>query len=210
MDMVDQIDIERLMLQEDRPEGTGYSALPALVRELIRTPGFKELLLIHLRDVNPENARELVKTAIWEDVAFTMSVLGASPDLVNWLSEALVELGVQLNNFTLDILRDFLVQLGRDLDVEKLRAVPSASGGQGLRSAPQAFSHTWDSTIQRLAAAASGVGGSTGPTCPASQRTSNPARSSGRKQWFLCGGLIRKPGEIFYCRPGEYISQSCE
>ena len=124
--MVDQIDIERLMLTEDRPEGTGYSALPALVRELIRTPGFKELLLIHLRDINPENARELVKTAIWEDVAFTMSVLGASPDLVNWLSEALVELGIQLNNFTVDILRDFLVQLGRDLDVEKLRAVPIA------------------------------------------------------------------------------------
>lgn len=126
MDMVDQIDMEKSAVDEERPEGAGYSALPGLVRELIRTPGFKELLLIHLRDINPENASELVKTAVWEDVAFTMSAIGASPDLINWLAQALVELGVQLNNFTLDILRDFLVQLGRDLDVEKLKSVPGA------------------------------------------------------------------------------------
>ena len=131
--MVDQIDMEKLAEQQggpegttSRPEGTGYSALPGLVRELIRTPAFKEMLLMHLRDINPENARELVKTAVWEDMVFTMSLLGASPGLVNWLVEALIELGVQLNNFTLDILRNFLVQLGRDMDVEKLKSLPGA------------------------------------------------------------------------------------
>lgn len=130
--MVDQIDMGRLAAQtgqdarSDGHEAGGYSALPGLVRELIRTPGFKELLLLHLRDINPDNARELVKAAIWEDVVFTMSALGASPQLVNWLTEALIELGVQLNNFTLDILRDFLVQLGKDMDVEKLRELPGA------------------------------------------------------------------------------------
>jgi hypothetical protein len=128
--MVDQLDAEKMARQggpggDAGPEGTG-SALPGLVRELIRTPGFKELLLIHLRDINPGSAGELVKAAIWEDVAFTMSALGASPKLVNWLTEALVELGVQLGNFTLDILRDFLVQLGRDFDIERLRELPAA------------------------------------------------------------------------------------
>jgi hypothetical protein len=124
--MVDQIDIEKLAEQQDSSEGGGYSALPGIVRELIRTPGFKELLLLHLRDINPDNARELVKAAIWEDVVFSMSGLGASPKLVNWLTEALIELGVQLGNFTLDILRDFLVKLGQDLDIERLRALPDA------------------------------------------------------------------------------------
>ncbi len=33
---------------------------------------------------------------------------------------------MQLNNFTLDILRDFLVKLGQDLDIEKLRSLPDA------------------------------------------------------------------------------------
>jgi hypothetical protein len=124
--MVDQIDIAKIMEQESKPEGAGYSALPGVVRELIRTQGFKELLLIHLRDINPENARELVKAAIWEDVAFSMSVIGASPKLINSLAEALVELGVQLNNFTLEILRDFLAKMGQDLDVETLKSIPAA------------------------------------------------------------------------------------
>ncbi|MBC7228875.1 MAG: hypothetical protein H5T74_00585 [Actinobacteria bacterium] len=106
--------------------GMGYSALPGLVRELIRTPGFKELLLIHLRDVNPANAAELVRAFLWEDVAFSMSVLGASPSLVNWVVELLLELGKQLNNFTLDILKDFIARLGKDLDTERLKEIPSA------------------------------------------------------------------------------------
>lgn len=110
----------------DAGAGTGYSALPGLVRELLRTPGFKELLLIHLRDVNPDNAAELVRAFLWEDVAFSMSVLGASPALVNWVVELLLELGKQLNNFTLDILRDFIARLGKDLDTEKLKQLPSA------------------------------------------------------------------------------------
>jgi len=124
--MVDQLDVEKLAEQQQQPEGTGSSALPGLVRELIRTPGFQQLLLMHLRDIDPDNASELVRAALWEDVAFTMSVLGASPKLVNWLAEALIELGVQLNNFTTDILHDFLVQIGRDLDVERLKEVPGA------------------------------------------------------------------------------------
>jgi hypothetical protein len=124
--MVDQIDIKKLAEQQDGPEGAMSSALPGLVRELIRTPGFKELLLIHLRGISPDSAGELVKASIWEDVAFTMSVLGATPKMVNWLVEALIELGVQLGNFTLDILRDFLVKLGQDLDIERLRELPGA------------------------------------------------------------------------------------
>ena len=124
--MVDQIDIEKLMAREGEAGEGATSALPGLVRELIRTPGFKELLLIHLRDVNPENAKELIRNVIWEDVAFSMSAIGASPGLVNWLAEALVERGVQLNNFTIEILRDFLVKMGGDLDTEKLKSIPAA------------------------------------------------------------------------------------
>ncbi|NPV58028.1 MAG: hypothetical protein HPY75_00025 [Actinobacteria bacterium] len=131
--MVEQANMEKILKEAaggadggGAGAGMGYSALPGLVRELIRTPGFKELLLIHLRDVNPENAAELVRTFIWEDVAFSMSVLGASPSLVNWVVELLLELGKQLNNFTLDILKDFIARLGKDLDTERLKQLPSA------------------------------------------------------------------------------------
>lgn len=103
-----------------------HGALPGLVRELIRSPGFKELLNLHLRDMDPASAGELVRAFLWEDVGFSMGVLGASPKLLNWLVEALIELGVQLNNFTRDILRDFMVRMGKDLDVERMKALPGA------------------------------------------------------------------------------------
>lgn len=124
--MVEQIKMDDLAGQEGGPGAGAYSALPGLVRELIRTPAFKELLMSHLRDINPESARETIKAAVWEDVVFTMSALGAAPRMVNWLAEALVELGAQLNNFTLDILRDFLARLGQDFDVERLKSIPGA------------------------------------------------------------------------------------
>lgn len=131
--MVDQIDMEKAPRVEAAAEpkekasgSEGWSALPGLVRELIRTPAFKELLLIHLRDIEPANAREVVKAALWEDIAFSMSVAGASPKLVNALAEALLELGAQLGTFTQDILREFLVKLGQDLDTEAIKSIPSA------------------------------------------------------------------------------------
>lgn len=102
------------------------NALVGLVRELIRSPGFKELVTIHLREMDPGSARELVRTFLWEDVGFSMGVMGSSPRVVNWVAEALVELGVQLNNFTRDILRDFLVRMGKDLDLEKIKSIPGA------------------------------------------------------------------------------------
>ncbi len=108
-------------------EWTGsQGALPGLVRELMRSPGFKELVNLHLRGIDPKSARELVRAFLWEDVGFSMGVLGVSPKLLNWLVEALIELGVQLNNFTKDILRDFLVRMGKDLDVERMKALPGA------------------------------------------------------------------------------------
>ncbi|MGQ9757896.1 MAG: hypothetical protein ACUVRX_07015 [Actinomycetota bacterium] len=100
--------------------------MAGILRELIRSPGFKELVNIHLRDLDPTSAREVVKAFLWEDVGFSMGVLGSSPRLVNWLAEALLELGIQLNNFTRDILRDFLSRMGKEIDLDTIRSIPEA------------------------------------------------------------------------------------
>ncbi len=109
-----------------QPEGPYEAGLAGILRELIRSPGFKELVNVHLRDLDPSSAREAVRTFLWEDVGFSMGVMGSSPKLVNWLVEALLELGTQLNNFTRDILRDFLARMGGELDLEKIKALPGA------------------------------------------------------------------------------------
>jgi hypothetical protein len=124
--MVDQIDIEKLAAQQGRAEGTGYSALPGLVRELVRTPAFKELLMMHLRDMNPENARELVRIFLWEDPGFSMGVMGALPKMVSWFAEAIAELGVQLSNLPATFLSDALSLMSQDMDREGLRSIPAA------------------------------------------------------------------------------------
>ncbi|MEJ5185997.1 MAG: hypothetical protein WHT46_02815 [Candidatus Geothermincolales bacterium] len=104
----------------------GESLAVAVVRELLRTPGFKEAVLSHLREADPSHARRLVKTVLWEDVGFSMGVLGATPKMVNAVAAALLELALQLKGFTGEILREFLRQLGSELDRDTLRALPGA------------------------------------------------------------------------------------
>lgn len=106
--------------------GDSGATMAGILRELIRSPGFKELVNIHLRDLDPGSAREAVRAFLWEDVGFSMGVLGSSPRLVNWMAEALLELGIQLNNFTRDILRDFLSRMGKEIDLETMKAIPGA------------------------------------------------------------------------------------
>ncbi len=117
---------ERTETASKVPAPEGESVLLSVVRELLRTPGFKEMVLSHLREVDPQDARELVRTVIWEDVGFSMGVLGASPKLVNSAAAALLELALQLKSFTGEILRQFLRQLISELDQDTIKALPQA------------------------------------------------------------------------------------
>jgi hypothetical protein len=108
------------------PATDDESLLAAIMRELLRTPGFKDAVLSHLREADPQEARRLVRTFLWEDVGFSMGVLGATPSLVNAAAAALLELALQLKNFTGEILREFLHQLSSELDRDTLKALPGA------------------------------------------------------------------------------------
>jgi hypothetical protein len=54
-----------------------------VLRELIRTPRFKKTVGILIRELDPENAGLLVRTLMWEDPEFFLSLLGAAPDVIN-------------------------------------------------------------------------------------------------------------------------------
>ncbi|MHB8781652.1 MAG: hypothetical protein ACYC55_09760 [Candidatus Geothermincolia bacterium] len=104
----------------------GYSALPGVIREMIKTPGFKEMVNMHLREINPDNARELVKVLLWEDTGFSLGALGSMPGLANWVVALLTELGLQLEKFPTLMLKNFLTELGRDFDTESAAQLPAA------------------------------------------------------------------------------------
>jgi hypothetical protein len=99
-----------------------------LMREIMRTPAMKELVLLQLKDIKPETAPGLVRTMLWEDPGVSLSLFGALPDTVNWLLEFLLELGRQFNGLPEPLLRDFLGRIGEGIDLERLKELPAVYG----------------------------------------------------------------------------------
>jgi len=96
-------------------DGTGR-----ILRELIRTPGFKKSVSALLSDLDPENTGMLIRTLVWEDPEFFLSLFGALPKVLNVLNEGLRELAVQLAVFPTATLADFLVDAMEEIDLETL------------------------------------------------------------------------------------------
>lgn len=114
---------------ENTPRAAGpvqTGALPRVLRELIRTPLFRELLKLNLKESPPGSAAELARTILMEDVDITLSLLGSSPQALNFLSEFLLEAVKQFQNFPPEMLREFLRQMSERVDKETLQALPVA------------------------------------------------------------------------------------
>jgi hypothetical protein len=99
-----------------------------LMREMMRTPAMKELVLLQLRDIDPDTAPGFVRTMLWEDPGVSLSLFGALPDTVNWLLEFLLEMGRQFNGLPEPLLRDFLGRIGEGIDPERLKELPQVYG----------------------------------------------------------------------------------
>lgn len=114
---------------EDRNgiEPAGHEAAgagPRIARELLRTPVFKDLIISGLNSDDAEDPRELVRALLWEDAGFTFGILGHLPKKINSLVAFLDELGIQLQILPPEMLREFISQLGNNLDREAFRSLP--------------------------------------------------------------------------------------
>lgn len=87
-----------------------------VLRELLRTPRFKASVGVLLRELDPENAGLLVRTLMWEDTGFTLSLLGAAPSLANALFFAADEFIGQASNFSPGMLAGFASGMIGQLD----------------------------------------------------------------------------------------------
>lgn len=114
----------------DRPDfgapaaGEGAGAGARVMREVIRTPAFLEIIKTNMAAVDPEKAGAAVRTVLWEDPELALSLMGTGPEVVNYLVEAVLELGRQMNQFPGPLLDAFALQMAGRLDSEKLAAVP--------------------------------------------------------------------------------------
>lgn len=91
-------------------------AVDRIMRELIRTPKFKEGIVILLSSIDPPSARSLVRTLFWQDPGLLMSVMGSLPALINLAAEALAEVAAQMASMPTPLLQDFLDVVAAGID----------------------------------------------------------------------------------------------
>jgi hypothetical protein len=101
-------------------------ALARILRQLIRTPKFKEAAVILLNSIDPPAARKLVRVLFWEDTGLFLSIVGAVPSLINTSLELIAELAAQMNSMPAPLLREFIDRLVAGIDGE---AAGEAAGG---------------------------------------------------------------------------------
>lgn len=143
---------------DDRGEGAMAGA--RVMREIIRTPAFLEIIKTNMTMLDPEGARMAVRTILWEDPELTLSLAGTAPDVINYLVEAVLELGRQLNQFPAPLLDAFLDQLMTGVNTEGMREVPAVYGpllekidaGQRVRVAAGAIINALARAINRASA----------------------------------------------------------
>jgi hypothetical protein len=99
-----------------------------VLSEILQTPALKELLILMMKDIDPDAAAGLVRTVLWGEAGVSLSLFGALPDMVNWLLEFLLETGRQLNGIPAPLLREFLVKVGSAIDSERLGQFPGVYG----------------------------------------------------------------------------------
>jgi len=91
-----------------------------VLRELLRTPNFKKSIRIILNEMDPENAKLLVRTLMWEDPELFLGLLSSAPSLVNVAVEGTRELSSQMSDFPPALLAGFLTELVRGVDAESV------------------------------------------------------------------------------------------
>jgi hypothetical protein len=91
-----------------------------ILRELLRSPRFKQTMNILLREMDPENVSLLVRTLVHEDPDFFLSLLGATPSLINVGVKGLVDTTREMLNFPPELLEDFLSETAEELDAEQI------------------------------------------------------------------------------------------
>lgn len=91
-----------------------------ILRELLRSPRFKQTMNILLREMDPENVSLLVRTLVHEDPDFFLSLLGATPSLINVGVKGLVDTTKEMINFPPELLEGFLTETAAELDAEQM------------------------------------------------------------------------------------------
>ena len=103
-------------------------AASSILRELLKKPGFKDDVRDMLKNIDPQDGRELVKAFLWQDIEFSLGLMGGLPAIANTVIRAVDELLLQVDEkFSIELLQGFTDSLLKDIDTGSLsRALKNA------------------------------------------------------------------------------------
>lgn len=103
-------------------------AINRILGELLKKPVCKNTIRSVLNSIDPESARDLVKTLIWQDPELVLSLMGAAPSIINTMIKALDEIALQIEKFPPDLVQNFARAIVQDIDKETMgRALSNLS-----------------------------------------------------------------------------------
>lgn len=95
-----------------------------IAKVLLQRPAFKENVRSVLNAVDPDSARELARTIVWEDPEIVLSLMGAVPSLANSVIRFLDEIILQVREkFPPELLHEFLEAIIGEFDEEAIQSM---------------------------------------------------------------------------------------
>ena len=104
--------------------GEGVSA--RVLREIVRTPAFNEILKLHLNAPPPHAAADVVHVALAEDANLSLSAVATCPQRINNFVAALLAATKEVERISPEMFAQFTTGLVAEIDREQLRALPGA------------------------------------------------------------------------------------
>jgi len=95
-----------------------------ILKELLKKPAFKDGFRTVLTNIDPAASRQFVRTLMWQDPEFFLSLISALPPIVNAAISGIDELLTQLREkMSPLLLRDFLRSMASSIDRETLENI---------------------------------------------------------------------------------------
>jgi hypothetical protein len=93
----------------------------SILKQILKTPVYKDILRANLNEIRKETGSSLVKDLVREDPEVFLSITSALPAFINALTAAAGELAVQLGNmYPPETLKSYLISLAEDIDREAI------------------------------------------------------------------------------------------
>ncbi|MDP8225002.1 MAG: hypothetical protein P9L99_16705 [Candidatus Lernaella stagnicola] len=108
--------------QTKEPRPGVIDATARVLRELLRTPKYREAMRIILREFDPENAPAFVRTVCREDPELFLAGLTATPALANALIGMCHELAVLIGQYPPQLRASLVANIGEEVNAEQLGA----------------------------------------------------------------------------------------